>query len=144
MEFRFPHGKAPGRIHEAVGFRNDSLGWELRSNFWKVSNSPKNIRTIKGIDNTYSVYEGFFDYLSAMVVFQKEVFESTTIILNSLGYLTTLIPILRDAESVYLFIDRGKAADEKIVALIEENVPVKDCRHYFEGAEDFNAFLVGR
>ena len=142
VEFRFPNGKRPGRINEAVGFMNDSGGWELRSSFWKVSNSPKNIRTIKGTENTTLVFEGFFDLLSAYVYFEREKFKSDIIVLNSLGYLSTLIPVLKDSKMNYLFVDRGKAADEKIALLRESQVPVEDCRHYFgEEAQDFNEFL---
>ncbi len=144
VEFRFPHGKAPGRIHSAVGFKNDSEGYELRSNFWKVSNSPKTIKTIKGTEKTFMVYEGFFDLLSAYVYFKKEYFKSTIIVLNSLSFINSLVPILKDANLTYLFIDNGKAANERIDMLREEGVVFEDCRHYFEGHGDFNEFLVAK
>ena len=142
IEFRFPHGKRPGRIYNAVGFPSDSGGVELRSSFFKVSNSPKNISTIHGDSSRYNIFEGFMDYLSALVFFKKEKFKFTTIVLNSLGYITTLIPLLNSAEMNYLFIDYGKAAEEKIAVLREDGVPVEDCRHYFAGHQDFNDFLV--
>jgi len=142
IEFRFPHGKRPGRINSAIGFKNDSGGWELRSSFWKVSNSPKDIKTIKGVENTTMIFEGFFDLLSAYVFFKKEKFKSDVIVLNSLGYITTLIPILKEADNNFLFIDNGKAANEKIEKLREEGVNLEDCRHYFSGHGDMNEFLV--
>ena len=142
IEFRFPHGKRPGRIYSAIGFKNDSGGYELRSSFFKVSNSPKMITTIHGDESRYYVFEGFMDFLSALVYFKKEKLKFTTIVLNSLGFITTLIPILKEAETNLLFIDYGKAADEKIAILRKEGVPLEDCRYHFAGYGDFNEFLV--
>jgi len=142
IEFRFPHGKAPGRIHSAVGFETDSGGYEMRSNFWKISNSPKNVKTIKGTENSFMIFEGFFDLLSAYVYFKREKFKSTIIVLNSLSFINSLVPILKDADITYLFIDHGKAANERIDMLREEEVPFEDCRHYFGECDDFNEFLV--
>ena len=84
------------------------------------------------------------DFLSALVYFKKEQFKYTTIILNSLSFITAIMPILKDSEMNYLFIDHGKAADEKIEILREAGVPMEDCRYFFENFSDFNDFLVGK
>jgi len=142
IEWRFPSGKRPGMIYTGVGFGNDSGGWELRNSFFKVSNSPKNVTTIPGEKNKNMIFEGFIDFLSALVWFKKEKFTPSVIVLNSLGYITTLIPFLKEVETNYLFIDNGKAANEKIVALREAEVPMEDCRYFLDGYEDFNDMLV--
>ncbi len=144
VSFRFPLGKRPGRIYTSCGFSTDSGSFEIRDSFFKVSTSPKTISTFKGDSKRYAVYEGFMDFLSALTHFKKESFEETVIVLNSLSFITPIIPILVDADSVDLYIDTGKPADEKITQLHEAKVPLRDCRHYFSPNGDFNEFLVAK
>jgi len=144
IEFRFPYGKRPGRMYTGVGMISDSGGIEIRNSFFKVSNSPKNVTTFHGDKKKNILFEGFFDFLSALMWFKKEKFDETVIVLNSLGYLTTLIPLLRDATSNLLYIDDGNAANEKIVRLREAGVPYEDARGVFRGFGDFNEFLVAK
>ncbi len=144
VEFRFPEGKAPGTIHAALGFKTDSNSYELRSARWKVSNSPKNITTFKGTEGRISLFEGFFDYLGALVHFGTERLSDTTIVLNSLGFIHSILPFLKDTEYVKLFIDNGRAANEKTQMLKEEGVPYVDCREIFSPHQDFNDFLVAK
>lgn len=146
-DFRFPEGKAGGMIFRAVAFMGDSGGAELRSEWVKVSSSPKNITTFPGKNNHLNIFEGFMDFLSALVYFKKERFEHKTIVLNSLSYLTTLIPVLKEAEKVYLFIDNDKPANKRIEILKGEGINISDERWRFAGNggtsfTDFNEFLV--
>lgn len=144
VSFRFPLGKRPGRIYTSCGFSTDSGSFEIRDSFFKVSTSPKNVSTFKGDKSRYAVYEGFMDFLSALAYFKKESFKETVIVLNSLSFITALIPILQDAESVDLYLDEGLPVEEKIVALREANVPIQDCRDVFAPYQDMNDFLVAK
>jgi hypothetical protein len=47
-----------------LGFKNDSGGYELRSEFFKGSNSPKDITAFKNRGKKVAAFEGFFDFLS--------------------------------------------------------------------------------
>ena len=47
------------KTYTALGFKNDSGGYELRNEFFKGSNSPKDITTIKNKDKKVVVLEGF-------------------------------------------------------------------------------------
>lgn len=150
IEFRFPEGKAPGTIHSALGFKNDSNAYELRSARWKVSNSPKNVTTIIGsmaypvFERTIFLFEGFFDFLSALTHGEIEKFPGKTIILNSLGFIHSILPILKDAGRVHLYIDTGKAANEKIEMMKAEGVDIDDRRGVFVPYGDYNEFLMGK
>ena len=141
LSFRFPMGKRPGRIYTACGFPTNSGSFEIRSSFFKISTSPKSVSTFHGNPKRYAIYEGFMDFLSALTYFEKESFEETVIVLNSLAFISTLIPFLQDAESVNLYLDEGLPVEQKIVALTEANVPLRDCRGVFSPAQDFNEFL---
>ncbi|MEP7232104.1 MAG: CHC2 zinc finger domain-containing protein [Ginsengibacter sp.] len=52
----------------AIGFKNDAGGYELRSENFKGSSSPKDITTISNNANHISVFEGFFNFLSWQVL----------------------------------------------------------------------------
>ena len=142
VSFRFPLGKRPGRIYTSCGFKTDDGGFEIRSSFFKISISPKNISSFSGAPDKLNVFEGFMDFLSALTYFKKDKFEEKTTVLNSLSYINSLVPVLRDAPVVNLYIDSGAAADKAIQNLRDEGVSFFDKRDLFKGAEDFNAFLV--
>jgi len=48
----------------ALGFKNDSGGYELRNEFFKGSNTPTDVTTFKNKAEKVVVFEGFFDFLS--------------------------------------------------------------------------------
>ena len=76
------------KTYMALGFKNDSGGYELRNEFFKGSNSPKDITTIKNKGKKVVVLEGFFDFLSFISLLpQKEVKEIGFCVLNSLSFL---------------------------------------------------------
>jgi len=54
------------KTHVAFEFKNDSGGYELRNEFFKGSNSPKDISTIETKGKKVAVFEGFFDFLSSI------------------------------------------------------------------------------
>jgi hypothetical protein len=144
VSFRFPMGKRPGRIYTSCGFPTDSGSFELRDSFFKVSSSPKSISTIKGDKSRYILFEGFMDFLSALVYFEKDKFDETVIVLNSLSFIGGLVAFLESLESVDLYLDRDKPADEKIKALQGSKMNYIDKRFLFSPFSDFNEFLVAK
>jgi len=50
----------------AIGFRNDCGGWELRSERFKGSSSPKQITTVDHQSDKVIVFEGFMDFLACL------------------------------------------------------------------------------
>jgi hypothetical protein len=52
--------------YHAIGFPNQSGGYELRNEYFKGSNSPKDLTLIDRVPNAevIAVFEGFFDFLS--------------------------------------------------------------------------------
>ena len=61
-----------GKTCYALGFKNDSGGYELRNKNFKGSGSPKDIRFIENGSNTLAVFEGFFDFLSYRSLYYKQ------------------------------------------------------------------------
>lgn len=54
------------RCFFAIGFRNDGGGWELRSERFKGSSSPKQITTVDHQSDKVIVFEGFMDFLACL------------------------------------------------------------------------------
>jgi hypothetical protein len=92
-----------------IAFRNDSGGFELRNREFKGSLAPKTITTIPGTGNDLNLFEGFFDYMSALVYFKTPRLKNTTIILNSLANIKKARPAIEKAELINLFLDNDPA-----------------------------------
>jgi len=141
---KFPNSERyPYKVHKVIGFKNRKKGWEFRNRYLKVSNSPKYHTFIKGENNRTMVFEGFFDFLSALTYFTVDKFEDNVIVLNSLSFLREIEPILRASEDNFMFFDHDDAADEVMSYLEEEEIKCEDCRFIYRGYKDFNKFLMG-
>ena len=76
-----------GKTNIALGFKNDSEGYELRNEFFKGSNTPKDVTTFKNKAKKVAVFEGFFDFLSFISLLSKnEIKETSFCVLNSLSF----------------------------------------------------------
>ena len=60
------------RLHDkqyfAIGFPNESGGYEIRNKFFKGSLPPKAVSHIRNGSTTVNVYEGFMDFLSGLTL----------------------------------------------------------------------------
>ncbi|OKS85713.1 toprim domain-containing protein [Mucilaginibacter polytrichastri] len=124
-----------GKTWYGIGFKNDLGGYEIRNAFQKLSSSPKGITTIKNGSDSVAVFEGFFDFLSFMVITDDAGFRSTDfIILNSLAFLESTHAILNGYKDVHLFLDNdtaGKAATELALSL---------CNHYHDESKRYDVY----
>jgi hypothetical protein len=75
-----------GKTFSALAFPNENGGFELRNKFFKGCIAPKGISFIRGrtvLPDTIHVFEGFMDFLSALVHQKSSRFDGDAIILNS-------------------------------------------------------------
>ena len=131
----------------AIGWRNDSGGFELRNAYVKQALAPKDITTIGDMaECTYYIYEGFFDFLSAVEMGWFSEMEGTAIILNSTAMVERAIPILlQNAKEVHCYLDNDDAG-RKITAKIQTVFPhAMDFSSFYrrKGYNDVNEMLVG-
>ena len=77
------HFKINNKNLYAVGFQNQSKGWELRNSFYKGCLGKKDITIIKNNSNKIYVFEGFFDALSFIEM--KQDFNADLLVLNSIS-----------------------------------------------------------
>lgn len=136
---------AKGRNYYNVGFKNDSNGFALRNKHFKGCEGVQNITTFDLANHrkAVAVFEGFFDFLSALVWFGLETPRVPTVILNSTGNRTKAVSFLRQFETVNCFLDRDKTGIECFERLIRvDKLNAVDCSSIYEGYNDFNEFLI--
>jgi DNA primase len=131
------------RKHTAIGFQNISGGYELRSENFKGSSSPKDITFIDTQAKSISVFEGFFDYLSYKMMNQKSVNPQTNfLILNSLSFFNKSLQLMEKHERVDLYLDRDtggiKCTNE---ALQRESTKYNDKSFLYQQKKDLNEWL---
>jgi len=124
----------------AIGFKNNSGGYELRNAQLKLSSSPKDLTYIDQGANTIHVFEGFTDFLSLLTLNGRDM-PGNFLVLNSLSFVAKSLKILQQHPTAKLYLDHDKAA-AKEVTFIKQAIPnVEDASHFYSGYKDLNAYL---
>lgn len=136
----------PGKIKNyfAIAFKNDLGGYELRSLNFKACCKPKTITTInsKTETNTVNIFEGFFDFLSALVHYHTTTSKHTSIIMNGCGFIEKVINLSLNFERINLFLDndmRGEETANRIQSLRPE--AINQAKIIYPKYKDFNDFI---
>ena len=118
-----------GKRYFAIGFMNRSGGYELRNPMFKGCISPKDISYVSlsgKKQDTCCVFEGFVDFLSALVL--RTVADEDCLVLNSVSNLERSYAVLEGYGKIRCFLDRDRAG---ITALETLNIhfgnKVMDC-----------------
>ena len=129
----------------ALAFKNDKGGYELRSNSFKGGNTPKYVTTIPGNNNTINIFEGFMDFLSAMVYFKTRKPAHKTIVLNTVGNLKYIEPLVQSARKINAYLDNDEAGQKALSDILALNPnTVNQAAIIYPGNKDFNEFLTRR
>jgi hypothetical protein len=139
------HYTNKGKSYYSLGFRNDKGGFELRNQYFKGCTAPKGITTIE-VPESKDVYlfEGFFDFLSALAFFGTSKPSNTVLVLNSLSQLSQAKERLNDAEIIHTFLDRDKQGIETVRKLQMEKTCILDRSDIYQDYKDFNEFINSR
>lgn len=130
-----------GKSYYAIGFENNSHGFELRSPSFKGSYPPKHITHIANGNPRCNVFEGFIDFLSAEKLGCNE--GRDTIVLNSVANLTKAIPPLRDYSVICCYLDNDDAGRNALAKLQKEFCDkVMDKSTLYPNHKDLNDYLV--
>lgn len=137
------HYSCRGKRYYAVGFANESGGYETRNKYFKGCIAPKDIslrRIRDGPTNDVAVFEGFIDYLSAITL---GIIQGTdAIILNSVSNVDKAIQYLRDYSTIYCYLDNDDAGKSAFAAISADFVSVIDCSTLYSQFNDLNEFLT--
>ena len=137
------HYSCRGKRYYAVGFANESGGYETRNKYFKGCIAPKDIslrRIRDGPTTDVAVFEGFIDYLSALIL--GIIQDMDAIILNSVSNVDKAIPYLRDYSTIHCYLDNDDAGKSAFAAISAEFVSVIDCSTLYSQFNDLNEFLI--
>lgn len=153
----------------AIGFKNQSGGYELRNSFYKGAVLKKDISILQlGVENglsgsnnghtnnirpdsnintkghstdrTVAVFEGFIDALSFIEL--HKTFIGDLLILNSTSLLKKAIEYLKSYSEINLFLDNDKAGEKCKMELLESFPYAKDHSGLYAPHKDLNDYLV--
>ena len=102
----------------AIGFQNDSKGYELRCKYFKGSSTPKDVTLFKNNSDILLVFEGFIDFLSW---FDCKLFFAGNhdyLILNTLAFLNKSKSLIKEYNEVLLLLDNDEAGKKASAELI--------------------------
>jgi len=132
-----------GKKYTVIGFRNEAGGYELRSEHFKGSSSPKDVTFINNHTQQVSVFEGFFSFLSFFSATDRAVLPSNCLVLNSLSFLEKSRPLMEQHQTIQLFLDRDTAGiNHTQLALKWDNDRYIDRTDFYQGHKDLNDWLV--
>ncbi len=127
----------------AIGFENNSGGYEIRSPFAKISSSPKDITVIDNGAEHASVFEGFFDLLSYMAINQKERLAAQNyMVLNSISLFEKARPVLETHSQISLYLDRDHAGQTLTQRALSLSDQYRDASSFYSNHKDLNEWLV--
>jgi hypothetical protein len=136
------HYSNNGKAYYSLGFENDKGGFELRNEKFKGCTHPKTITTFEVPESkTVYLFEGFFDFLSALAFFGTSKPRNTVVVVNSLSCLPHAKERLKQAETMHTFLDRDSSGIKAVEKLRLENHCIVDRSVIYEGYKDFNEFL---
>ncbi len=102
----------------AIGFQNDSKGYELRCKYFKGSSSPKDVTLIKNNSDKLLLFEGFIDFLSWFSCKQFFSGNHDFLILNTLSFLNKGKALIKEYNEVLLLLDNDEAGKKATAELI--------------------------
>jgi DNA primase len=133
-----------GKKHTVIGFPNRSGGYELRSEHFKGSSSPKDISFFDSNTPEVIVFEGFFNYLSFQAINQHQQAQLTScLVLNSLSFLEKSRPLMEKHNQIILTLDRDSAGlYHTKQALQWDRAKYIDRSDQYHGHKDLNEWLT--
>ena len=132
-----------GKEFYSLGWPNDSGGWELRNRFSKVAAAPKDVSTVTDLcDCTFLVFEGFFDFLSAVALRWFRPMEMNAVVLNSTALFDRAIPLLEQANRVICLLDNDDSGRRCTARILKACPLAEDHSHLYVGYNDLNDYLM--
>ncbi len=131
-----------GKQYFSLAFKNDKGGYELRNKYFKGSSSPKAITTVPGTSNEVHIFEGFFNFLSALEHYRTTKPVWSCIVLNSVSNLETIINTLEQYKNINLYLDNDRAGELAAGTIKSRFKTVKDySKIIYPDHNDFNEFI---
>ena len=138
------HYSFKGRTYFSLGLANDLGGFALRNEALPRTIEPGGISTLPVAANlsACSVFEGFFDFLSAVVLYGQPT--QTAIVLNSVNNLTKALPVLSQYQRINFWSDRDPPGLKAVTSLQSKGFFVIDQSSHYKGFKDLNKYLISK
>lgn len=133
-----------GKIFFAIGWQNNSGGWELRNPYAKMCLIKKDLTYINNLHSSIAVFEGFFDYLSAVTLGWIDQSRSDILVLNSTAMISRALPILENALHVYCYLDNDKSGCNATNLIKSACSNAIDYSFMYAGYDDLNEYLINK
>jgi DNA primase len=145
---------APDRKFFAIGFKNNSGGYVLRSSISKRCSSS-DITTLDSngqmsqevTSNKVIVFEGFMDFLSWITDVKQQTPQYDCCILNSVSNVAKALPWIMEHSNIAALMDNDQAGRETLQKIMDcasegaHDVCVYDMARLYEGYNDLNEKL---
>ena len=145
---------APDRKFFAIGFKNNSGGYVLRSSISKRCSSS-DITTLDSngqmsqevTSDKVIVFEGFMDFLSWITDVKQQTPQYDCCILNSVSNVAKALPWIMEHSNIAAFMDNDQAGRETLQKIMDcasegaHDVCVYDMARLYEGYNDLNEKL---
>ena len=139
-----------GKKYTAIGFKNNAGGYELRSQNFKGSSSPKDITFLDYNKEKIAVFEGFFNFLSYQAITQRKIRDLTNLpeqrtnilVLNSLSFFDKSREKMEDHQKIHLFLDRDKAGLKRTETALRLSDKYVDRSVLYKEVKDLNEHLI--
>jgi hypothetical protein len=130
--------------YTVIGFKNNAGGYELRSENFKGSSSPKDITFVDNRTGDVAVFEGFFSFLSFCTINKNLTAPlSNCLVLNSLSFFEKSRPLMEQFKQVHLILDRDVAGIKHTRQALEWNIEKYiDRSDFYKNRKDLNEWLV--
>ena len=133
-----------GRGYQAIGFANQSGGYELRDdNVFKGTIAPKDITPIfTDRAELVCIFEGFMDFLSFLSM--KEEITNHSLVMNSVSNVARTIRYLNDRHLTHIraFLDNDEAGRRAVQDFIKAGFHVEDMNIHYKDFKDLNEYHV--
>ena len=135
-----------GRCYQAIGFANQSGGYELRDDkTFKGTIAPKDITPIfTDRAEPVCIFEGFMDFLSFLSM--KEEITNHCLVMNSVSNVARTIRYLNDRHLTHIraFLDNDEAGRRAVQDFIKAGFHVEDMNIHYQDFKDLNEYHVSR
>ncbi|WP_217601989.1 toprim domain-containing protein [Chitinophaga sp. GbtcB8] len=131
-----------GNQFYAIGFKNNSGGFELRNANFKGSSSPKDVTLIDNLKKEVAVFEGFFSYLAYLTKYQNEPALTNFLVLNSLAFFNKSRHVMEAHQQIHLFLDRDTAGMKYTEQALKWSNRYIDRSEFYQHHKDLNSWLI--
>lgn len=138
------HYQVEGKTYFALGFKNESEGWEVRNSLFKGCLGKKDITLILNGFKKISVFEGFFDFLSFCTTHGNEALCTDILVLNSVALKKKGLSVVKGGNysQIDSYLDNDTTGQETLNYFQTElpGMVVQSMSQSFAPYKDYNAF----